>query len=180
MPESKRWIDPAIIQRNWEEGEAARDAEERRRKANVVERNKRMVSALKKQQAERASLKAQSQRDDERYSKAFLATADAETAKDVEEKRLKLQMRLKTKLELEAQMRENARRRVVAQMSETEKLVNKPLLSAVSEFEASKSLSLKPYPAEFLPKDLRVTQDKLNSLHSKMKIQSARHLISRN
>lgn len=49
MPESKRWIDPVIIQRNWEEKEAALKAEEDRRRGAVVERNKRMVSALNKQ-----------------------------------------------------------------------------------------------------------------------------------
>lgn len=49
MPESKRWIDPAIIQRNWEEKEAAQKAEEDRRRGAVVERNQRMVSALNKQ-----------------------------------------------------------------------------------------------------------------------------------
>lgn len=49
MPESKRWIDPAIIQRNWEENEAALKAEEERRRDAAKERNLRMVSALNKQ-----------------------------------------------------------------------------------------------------------------------------------
>ena len=49
MPESKRWIDPAIIQRNWEQNEAALKAEEERRRDAAKERNQRMVSALNKQ-----------------------------------------------------------------------------------------------------------------------------------
>jgi hypothetical protein len=49
MPESKRWLDPAIIQRNWEQKEAAQQAEDDRRKGAIIERNKRMVSALNKQ-----------------------------------------------------------------------------------------------------------------------------------
>ena len=245
MPESKRWIDPEIIQRNFERNEAARAAEDDRRRAVAVEGNKRMVSALNKQVAERTARDAEAKASDDAHSAAYLATAGAEQARcgDDRRKRLQLKLQVRTglagshlvgcpcsslraapydvcvqirtlpthqparlllaeaadgrivsrsrncfrpaaatavqaKLELEAQMRENARRRREAPMSDIEQAVNRPLLADVDKYEATQALKLKPYPAEFLPKDLQVVQGKLNEQHARAKLKSARGIIS--
>ena len=75
-------------------------------------------------------------------------------------------------------MRENARRRREAPMSDIEQAVNRPLLADVDKYEATQALKLKPYPPEFLPKDLQVVQGKLNEQHARAKLKSARGLIS--
>jgi hypothetical protein len=87
-------------------------------------------------------------------------------------------MNVQAKLELEVQMRENARRRREAPMSDIEKTVNKPLLRAVDAYEATQALALKPYPAEFLPKDLQKAQAKLNDHHARAALKSARGLLT--
>ena len=97
MPESKRWIDPAIIQRNFEANEAARAAEEDRRRAAVVEGNRRMVSALNRQVAERAACEAGKRESDDAFSKAYLATAGSEQARANEERRRRLQLKLQVR-----------------------------------------------------------------------------------
>jgi hypothetical protein len=85
---------------------------------------------------------------------------------------------VQAKLELEAQMRENARRRREAPMSDIEKIVNGPLLKDVDVYEATQALKLKPYPTEFLPKDLKATQNALNEQHARQRLKSARGLIA--
>lgn len=61
-------------------------------------------------------------------------------------------------------------------MSEIEKRVNRPLLKEVDAFEATQVAKLKPYPAEFLPKDLQDTQRILNEHHARRRLKSARGL----
>lgn len=85
---------------------------------------------------------------------------------------------LQAKLELEAQMRENARRRREAPMSDIEKTVNGPLLRKVDAYEATQRLALKPFPAEFLPSELQSTQSKLNEHHARARLKSARGLLT--
>ena len=86
-------------------------------------------------------------------------------------------MGVQAKLELEAQMRANAKARREAPMSDVEKLVNQPLLRQVDKYEATSSLQLKPFPAEFLPKDLQKTQELLNEQHARQRLKSARGLV---
>eukprot|EP00892_Ulva_mutabilis_P000621 jgi/Ulvmu1/1055/UM105_0013.1 len=177
MPESKRWIDPAIIQKNWEERERARSAEERRRRDAVADRNASMVAVLNEQVAARRAAGAAAKDERDAYSKRYLATAEAERVRDLEERRQRVQLKLQAKLDLEAQMRENARRRTEAPMSDIERMVNAPLLRAVDTFENTEVLPLKPYPAEFLPRDLKEVQAKLSEAHARGKLKSARGLV---
>lgn len=177
MPESKRWIDPAIIQKNWEERERARSAEERRRRNAVTDRNTRMVAELDQQVAARRAAGAAAKEEQDKYSKKYLATAEAERQRDLEERRQRVQLKLQAKLDLEAQMRENARRRVEAPMSDIERTVNAPLLRNVNTFESTAALPLKAYPAEFLPRDLKEVQAKLSEAHARGKLKSARGLV---
>ena len=81
---------------------------------------------------------------------------------------------LQAKLELEAQMRESARRRREEPMSALEKAVNKPLLQHVDAFEATAQLPLQPYPAEFLPRDLQAVQAQLTEQHARAALKTAR------
>lgn len=177
MPESKRWIDPAIIQKNWEERERLRSAEERRRRDAVTDRNARMVAELDEQVSARRAAGAAAKEEQQQYSQRYLATAEAERLRDLEERRARVQLKLQAKLDLEAQMRENARRRLEAPMSDIERTVNAPLLRAVDTFESTAVLPLKPYPAEFLPRDLKDTQARLSEAHARGKLRSARGLI---
>lgn len=57
-PESKKWLDPAIIERNFQEREAAQTAEEVRRIAAVAAARADFTSALTRQVAEKAARKA--------------------------------------------------------------------------------------------------------------------------
>ena len=97
MPESKRWIDPEIIQRNFERNEAARAAEDDRRRAVAVEGNRRMVSALNKQVAERTARDAEAKASNDAHSAAYLATAGAEQARCGDERRKRLQLKLQVR-----------------------------------------------------------------------------------
>jgi hypothetical protein len=98
MPEFKRWLDPAIIERNWVLKEAERAAEEKRRQDAIVEGKKRLVSALNKQLAERAVQNASKEEADSAYSKAYLASAATGEAHSAEEGRRRLQLKLKVGL----------------------------------------------------------------------------------
>jgi hypothetical protein len=97
MPESKRWIAPEIIQRNFEANEAAKAAEEARRKAAALERNCRMVSALNKQVAEHEARDAAAKAAEREASAKYLATAGAGQARCVEERRKRLQLELQVR-----------------------------------------------------------------------------------
>ena len=94
MPESKRWIDPALIQRNWEANERAQSAEQQRRQQAVIDGNKRMVSALNKQLAEKAALAQQKAKTDKQQSDVYLATAGAAEQRAHEERRTRMQLKL--------------------------------------------------------------------------------------
>lgn len=71
-------------------------------------------------------------------------------------------------------MRENARRRREEPMSAIERAVNKPLLRSVDTYEMTAQLPLKPYPAEFLPRDLQDAQARLTEAHARAALKSAR------
>lgn len=173
-PEAKRWIDPAIIERNWLKKEADLNAEDLRRRNAVKFGNERMVSALNKQVAAKANAQRAKKATDDDYSKKYLATANAEVVRAHEEKKRRLQLQIQCKLELEAQMRANAHNRRIAPMSDLEKQVNAPLMQLVQTFETKGQLPLKPYPSEFLPKDLQRTQLVLNDRHAAARLRTAR------
>ena len=97
MPESKRWIAPEIIQRNFERSEEAKAAEDTRRKDAAKERNRRMVSALNKQVAERAARDAETKKAESEASAAFLSTAGAAQQRCLEERRQRLQLKLQVR-----------------------------------------------------------------------------------
>jgi hypothetical protein len=94
LPETKRWLDPALIQRNWEQKEAAQEAEQKRRRDAIVDGNKRMVSALNKQVAERTARDKAQKAADMSYSMTYLATVDAERERALEGRRKRLQLKL--------------------------------------------------------------------------------------
>lgn len=56
--ESKKWLDPAIIERNFQEREAAQAKEEARRVAAAAAARADFTSALSRQVAEKAARKA--------------------------------------------------------------------------------------------------------------------------
>lgn len=94
MPESKRWIDPALIQRNWEANEVAQAAEQARRQQAVVDGNKRMVSALNKQLADKAARAREHAETEKKHSDAYLQTAGAAEERALEERRKRMQLKL--------------------------------------------------------------------------------------
>ena len=70
LPESKAWIDPAIIERNWVQNEAKQDAEDKRRKDATRNGNMQMLSVLNQQIAHKAELAAQKKESADAFSKA--------------------------------------------------------------------------------------------------------------
>jgi hypothetical protein len=98
MPEFKRWLDPAIIERNWVLKDAEGAAEEKRRRNAIVDGRKRLLSALNKQLAERAADNASKEEADSAYSKAYLANAAAAQKHNLEEGRRRLQLKLQVGL----------------------------------------------------------------------------------
>ena len=73
------------------------------------------------QVAERCVQKQADKETADQHSKNYLAGADEEKQRDLEERRQRVQKKIEAKLELESQMRENARRRREAPMSDVEK-----------------------------------------------------------
>lgn len=73
-------------------------------------------------------------------------------------------------------MRENARRRRQAPMSDIERRLNGPLLAEVDRYEATDAARLKPYPAEYLPRDLKAVQSAMDEHHARARLKSARGL----
>jgi hypothetical protein len=113
----------------------------------------------------------------DQQSKTYLAGAEAEKKRELEERRQRVQLKINAKMELESQMRENARRRRVAPMSDVEKLMNKGLLGHVDAYEKHKKLPLRPFPKEFLPRGLEDTENQLTEHHSRTELKSARGLL---
>lgn len=133
--------------------------------------------AARVQVAERCVQKQVDKQTADEHSKNYLAGADAEKQRDLEERRQRVQIKINAKLELEAQMRENARRRREAPMSDVEKLFNKNLLGHVDTYEHSKKLPLTSFPKEYLPRDLMDTEKELTGHHSRRELKSARGLL---
>lgn len=114
----------------------------------------------------------------DQHTRTYLAGAEVEKQRDLAERRKRVQIKVNAKLELESQMRENARRRREAPMSDVEKLFNRTLLGHVDTYERDKELPLKSYPKEYLPKGLNDTEKQLTEHHSRKELKSARGLIS--
>lgn len=129
------------------------------------------------QVAERCVQKQADKETADQHSKNYLAGADEEKQRDLEERRQRVQKKIEAKLELESQMRENARRRREAPMSDVEKLFNRNLLGHVDTYEQTKTLPLNSFPKEYLPRDLTGTEKELTHHHSRRELKSARGLI---
>lgn len=137
MQPYKQWIDPALIDRYYKEREDALDREEKRRQDALKVKNKEMVSSLEVQVKEREKVREQMKSLEQQRAKELLERVK----KAEEEEKLRLQRevekKLKFKNELETQMKDNAHRRRVAPMSETEKLINNELLKKVDKFQTT-------------------------------------------
>ena len=65
LPEYKKWIDPQIIERHWQEHEKALDRDEAARKAKVAQQRKEMQERLEAQIKEQEAAKAAARREEE-------------------------------------------------------------------------------------------------------------------
>ncbi|KAI8462386.1 MAG: hypothetical protein J3K34DRAFT_476207 [Monoraphidium minutum] len=134
-PEAKRWIDPAIIDRRagmyYKEAEEARAAEEDRRLAALRDSGKLLARDLDAQM----ELQRRRQEEDKKSELSVVAEmkqqAGEEEARREREKAGERAKKQQLKAMLESQMRENARLKVVAPMSDTEKAINTQLLRKV-------------------------------------------------
>lgn len=132
-PEAKRWIDPAIVERYTREAEAAAAAEDERRKAAVKAGSKVLAASLAEQLVLKESLKHAHDGEEQAAIRALKEGVAAEASRRAAEKAAEEAKKVALKAALEQQMKLNATRRIVAPMSETEKLINKQLLEKVAQ-----------------------------------------------
>ncbi|KAF6260771.1 hypothetical protein COO60DRAFT_846345 [Scenedesmus sp. NREL 46B-D3] len=132
-PEAKRWIDPAIVERYTREAEAAAAAEDERRKAAVKASSKVLAASLAEQLVLRETLRHAHDGEEQAAIRSLRDGVAAEQARRAAERAAEEAKKVALKAALEEQMKLNATRRVVAPMSQTEKLINKQLLEKVAQ-----------------------------------------------
>ncbi|KAK9824679.1 hypothetical protein WJX72_012321 [[Myrmecia] bisecta] len=134
-PESKRWIDPAIIERNYKEREANIEREETRRQAVVAAKTAKFQHDLAEQIEEHKLRKAAQRADRERELAEVQKRIQAEEAKAKAEKAAAVAKRERIKKMLEDQMKEAQHRRTVQPMSNIEKQINSKLLQKIHDLQ---------------------------------------------
>eukprot|EP00878_Enallax_costatus_P025426 GHUV01027202.1.p1 GENE.GHUV01027202.1~~GHUV01027202.1.p1 ORF type:complete len:436 (+),score=163.52 GHUV01027202.1:3278-4585(+) len=132
-PEAKRWIDPALVDKYTREAEAAAAAEDERRKAHVKDSTKKLAASLDEQLKLKEVFRHAHDGEEEATIKALRDGVAAEKARKAAEKASEATKRTELKKALEEQMKLNATKRIVAPMSDTEKLINKQLLEKVQQ-----------------------------------------------
>ncbi|MEW5316249.1 MAG: hypothetical protein WDW38_007630 [Sanguina aurantia] len=136
-PESKRWLDPAIIERQYKEREEAREADEKARAFKVKDTARKLVASLGEQVAEKEAAKEAHRKSEAEKAKQLFARIAAQEAAEVAAKAAVTAAKLKIRAELEVQMRENALRKRISPMSTAEKLINANLLKHVYTYQAT-------------------------------------------
>jgi len=136
-PESKKWIDPAIIEKYYKEREDARAREDDERQRRLKEGGKAMAERLAAQIVERQEAKMKQREEDEAAAKRVLDRVAQEEAREQERQRKMAAEKLRFRAELEAQMKENALRRRVAPMTLTERQINAQLLDKVTDWKST-------------------------------------------
>ena len=126
-----------ILREREEKRDRAEDEKKRRIKADAI--------AAAATYAQQAAIKAEERRvekeRDEAINKAIVERAKAEEVREKEKQRRALEARLKLKSEVAQQILDNAARRKIAPMSETEKRINAKLLVEVDAFKKTGTIS---------------------------------------
>ncbi|KAG1661093.1 hypothetical protein FOA52_012082 [Chlamydomonas sp. UWO 241] len=143
-PESKRWINPAIIERNFREHEAALDTEEARRKDDAARRGAETAAAQLSQMAEKHARRAVDQAADRAHATKVVADVEAWRREGRAAEERKMQGRATFRAHIDGQLKANAHARRNAPMSEIERKINIVRLDNVRDFFATGKLPAVP------------------------------------
>jgi len=136
-PEAKTWLDPAIIERYAREKDAEAAAEEIRRAEHHKSVNLKAKLAFDGQVLEKQAAKEEARRVERERAAALLARIKAAEAEEVAKRAALLAKKKKFRETLDAQMKDNAARKIIALMSEDERRINAGLLDRVQTLAAT-------------------------------------------
>eukprot|EP00891_Asterochloris_glomerata_P002039 jgi/Astpho2/2039/fgenesh1_pg.00038_%23_133_t len=134
-PESKQWIDPALIERYTREREEAAQLEEQRRKAAVVERAAKFQDALAGQIAEKQQRRQEAAEQQRRDLQRMQEVAKEAEAAEKAEEAARAAKKAAFKASLDKQVKEAAARKVQQPMSPVERCINKDLLDKIQTYQ---------------------------------------------
>lgn len=135
MKPYKQWIDPALIEKYFQEREEALDKEQAKRQAALKSKTKEMIASLDVQVKEREKARAELRQIEQLRAKELLERVKKGEEEEKARKARLAENKIKFRDQLETQLKDNAQRRRVAPMSETEKLINAQLLKRVDVFQ---------------------------------------------
>jgi len=135
LPEYKRWVDPAVIEKHWRENEAKLDADDKARKQRAHDTALAMQRRLEEQMKEREDAKEAVRRADEAKAAVVLQRAAAEEEREQAKRSARDSAKLKFKMQLEQQMKDNVARRRNQPISDVERSLNRDLLAKVHDWK---------------------------------------------
>ncbi|EFN54646.1 hypothetical protein CHLNCDRAFT_135206 [Chlorella variabilis] len=130
-PPFKRWVAEEIIERQFQEKQAALAAEEARRKARAAEAAAKLRADIGEQRSQREAARLQELQEKRRELVALMANLEVCRKTAAEAKAAELAKMRAFKAELDQQITDNQARRSVAAMTETERKLNAELLREV-------------------------------------------------
>ncbi|KAF5828800.1 hypothetical protein DUNSADRAFT_17079 [Dunaliella salina] len=140
LPEYKKWMDPAIIERHRQEREAALEKDEAARKERNAKMHMEMRRRLEEQVKEREMARLEERKQDQALGQKVIEKAEAEKEKE----RAKLAAREAAKAALNAdikkQMQDNVANRRYQPISSVERSLNKDLLEKVHDWKLTGSV----------------------------------------
>lgn len=137
LPEYKKWIDPTIIERDFQAREQRLQAQEQEKAAFLKKKEQEVARTLQQQMKEREMMKQTVRRKDEEMAKKIVDRAAEEEAREQAKRVARAQGKQMFRAELDRQMKENVMRRRNQPISEVERALNKELLDKVGTWKST-------------------------------------------
>eukprot|EP00200_Dunaliella_tertiolecta_P006113 CAMPEP_0202339238 /NCGR_PEP_ID=MMETSP1126-20121109/1188_1 /ASSEMBLY_ACC=CAM_ASM_000457 /TAXON_ID=3047 /ORGANISM="Dunaliella tertiolecta, Strain CCMP1320" /LENGTH=477 /DNA_ID=CAMNT_0048929765 /DNA_START=229 /DNA_END=1662 /DNA_ORIENTATION=- len=155
LPEYKKWMDPAIIERHWKEREAALEKDDAARKEKLATMRTEMQRRLEEQIKEREMAKLEERKQDQALGRKVIEKAQAEEERERAKKAAREAAKAALNADIKKQMQDNVANRRYQPISSVERSLNKDLLEKVHDWKLTGSVdctnSLK------VPRHLRTT-----------------------
>jgi len=142
LPEYKRWIDPAIIERNFRQKEAELDAEEARRAADKRRRDCATQAAQLAQMSEKVERRLVERMEDKKCGAAIAADVEAWRQGELQHARAAADSRAAFRNHIDEQLKDKAHQRRCAPMTDVELRINREKMEMVKAFHQTGKLVL--------------------------------------
>lgn len=142
LPEYKKWIDPAITEKHFRAREEMLDRLQREKQERIHTQGIATALVLKEQMVERDVRRSTVRLEDEAKAQMELQRAQAEETREQNKKMGREMAKLKFRIDLEGQMKENVQRKRNQPISEVERAINKELLSKVGAWKQTGRINI--------------------------------------